>query len=324
MIPLVFTRQRTEGAASLARRNATGRSRDLGGTKIMRSQAWFARSMAAATSTVLLTAGLVAAGTAPATAGKRASSKYLLNQLDRGPEHIRGYDRDKFKHWVDARDADRCNAREEVLIAEAVVSPRVSTGCSLSGGKWRSRYDGVTTRDPSRFDVDHLVALNEAWQSGAWRWSANRREAFANDIGYKFSLIAVSASSNRSKGDREPQDWMPQLKRCAYLKEWVAVKWRWDLRVNGTERNFLRGGLRDCGWPRVAKPARPTIQALIGSSSTGSGGGGGGGACAPGYSPCIPPYPPDLDCSDVNGPIYVTGSDPHGLDADGDGVGCES
>lgn len=47
------------------------------------------------------------------------------------------------------------------------------------------------------------------------------------------------------------------------------------------------------------------------------------GTCAPGYSPCIPPYPPDLDCADVDGPIYVTGSDPHGLDGDGDGVACE-
>jgi endonuclease YncB( thermonuclease family) len=50
---------------------------------------------------------------------------------------------------------------------------------------------------------------------------------------------------------------------------------------------------------------------------------GGGGACAPGYSPCVPPYPPDVDCADVNGPIMVTGSDPHGLDGDGDGVACE-
>ena len=48
-----------------------------------------------------------------------------------------------------------------------------------------------------------------------------------------------------------------------------------------------------------------------------------GSACAPGYSPCVPPYPPDVDCADVNGPIQVTGTDPHGLDADGDGVACE-
>jgi len=48
-----------------------------------------------------------------------------------------------------------------------------------------------------------------------------------------------------------------------------------------------------------------------------------GGGCAPGYQPCVRAYPPDLDCADVNGPVRVTGSDPHGLDADGDGVACE-
>jgi endonuclease YncB( thermonuclease family) len=51
--------------------------------------------------------------------------------------------------------------------------------------------------------------------------------------------------------------------------------------------------------------------------------GGGGGACAPGYSPCVPPFPPDVNCDDVNGPIEVTGSDPHGLDGEGDGIACE-
>lgn len=54
------------------------------------------------------------------------------------------------------------------------------------------------------------------------------------------------------------------------------------------------------------------------------GGGTGGGSCARGYDPCIPPYPPDLDCGNLNGPIAVSGSDPHGLDADGDGSACES
>lgn len=92
--------------------------------------------------------------------------------------------------------------------------------------------------------------------------------------------------------------------------------------------SFLHDGLKACGWPRVAKPGRPNITALIGASNSGAGGGGGGGgsggACEPGYSPCVPPYPPDLDCSDLNGPINVTRSDPHGLDADNDGVACES
>ena len=66
---------------------------------------------------------------------------------------------------------------------------------------------------------------------------------------------------------------------------------------------------RTFGCPKPAPAPQPLV--------------GGGGACAPGYSPCVPPYPPDADCADVDGPIRVTGSDPHGLDADGDGVACE-
>lgn len=65
--------------------------------------------------------------------------------------------------------------------------------------------------------------------------------------------------------------------------------------------------------PAQARPGRP------GTSSSSSGAG-----CDPGYDPCVPPYPPDLDCSDVDGPIRVLGDDPHGFDADGDGTGCDS
>ncbi|WP_432476665.1 thermonuclease family protein [Nocardioides sp. GXQ0305] len=68
-------------------------------------------------------------------------------------------------------------------------------------------------------------------------------------------------------------------------------------------------GHRNLSCPTPAPVARPTKPA--------------GGACAPGYSPCVPPYPPDVDCADVGGPVRVTGTDPHGLDADGDGVACE-
>ena len=68
---------------------------------------------------------------------------------------------------------------------------------------------------------------------------------------------------------------------------------------------------RNLGCPKPA--SAPAPQPLV----------GGGGACAPGYSPCVPPYPPDVDCADLGGPISVTGPDPHGLDADGDGVACE-
>lgn len=74
---------------------------------------------------------------------------------------------------------------------------------------------------------------------------------------------------------------------------------------------------------RGSRPACPTRP--VGFAGTGQQGGQNHGqqGCAPGYSPCVPVYPPDVDCADVNGPVTVTGPDPHALDADGDGTACE-
>jgi micrococcal nuclease len=88
--------------------------------------------------------------------------------------------------------------------------------------------------------------------------------------------------------------------------------------VERQARAAKRGLWGTCGGPHqpLATQAPPATTATPPA--------GGGGGCADGYSPCVPPYPPDVNCDDVNGPITVTGSDPHGLDADGDGVACES
>jgi hypothetical protein len=205
---------------------------------------------------VVMTVIGLAADSASAATSLSVSTRRLLEELPQGREHPAGYSRTRFSDWTDA-DHDGCDTRDEVLIAEAIVKPRIRSGCELRGGEWRSRYDGVTTRDPSSFDIDHMVPLNEAWQSGAWRWSAATRRAYANDLGYGASLIAVSAHSNRSKGDREPQQWMPERPgyACSYVKAWVAVKWRWRLEVNNAERSYLTSVLRSCGWPRVRRPS---------------------------------------------------------------------
>lgn len=77
-----------------------------------------------------------------------------------------GYDRALFPHWIDA-DGDGCDTRREVLIAEAVEPPSIGAGCYLTGGRWLSLYGGIETTDPGTFDLDHVVALAEAWDSGA-------------------------------------------------------------------------------------------------------------------------------------------------------------
>lgn len=158
-----------------------------------------------------------------------------------------GYDRSLFKHWVDA-DGDGCDARREVLIAESTTKVTVGGGCSLSGGTWVSAFDGVSTTDSSSFDVDHFVPLKEAWDSGANEWDSATRQNFANDLGYEMSLIAVSASSNRSKGASDPSEWMPPASsfKCEYVYSWIQVKLRWQLSVDSAEASALRNNWAGC------------------------------------------------------------------------------
>ena len=171
----------------------------------------------------------------------------LLLALTIEPEVTSGYDRDLFRHWIDA-DGDGCNARREVLIAEAIEAPVIGDRCELIGGLWYSAFDGVFTDDDSSFDVDHMVPLKEAWDSGANEWSSERRRAFANDLDLPASLIAVSASSNRSKSDRDPADWLPPLAsyHCQYVEDWVRIKVKWELSVDQSEFAAIRSVLAGC------------------------------------------------------------------------------
>ena len=172
----------------------------------------------------------------------------LILSLTVESEYTVGYDRSLFRHWVD-EDGDGCDTRKEVLIQESVTPVTVGSACSISGGKWVSAYDLQETTDSSTFDVDHMVPLKEAWDSGAWNWSSAARQAFANDLTYAHSLIAVSASSNRSKSDRDPTDWLPTNSeyRCEYTVAWVQVKARWKLSIDSAEKSKLLDLAADCG-----------------------------------------------------------------------------
>ena len=160
-------------------------------------------------------------------------------------DQIGGYSRNLFKHWIDT-DKDGCNTRYEVLIAEAIVKPKVGAGCYLTGGKWRSPYDGKVFTNPTGLDIDHMVPLAEAWRSGAWAWNAAQRMDFANDLEDSRSLLAVTASLNRSKGDRDVATWLPLKAQCNYISNWIAVKWRFDLTVDPVEGEFLQNKITTC------------------------------------------------------------------------------
>ena len=179
----------------------------------------------------------------------------LLGLLVVAEEVPAGYDRDLFRHWID-EDGDGCSARAEVLIAEAQERPSIGDRCALVGGRWWSLYDERTFTNASEIDIDHVVALKEAWDSGAHAWSAARRQAFANELRVPWALIAVSASSNRSKADKDPAQWLPPAAaaRCPYLAAWMAVKVRFALTIDTAERNALRELVIGC--PTTTAPVQ--------------------------------------------------------------------
>ncbi|HYF74610.1 MAG TPA: DUF1524 domain-containing protein, partial [Nocardioides sp.] len=131
---------------------------------------------------VLVAAGLLAVPSAAHAASYSAPLSQAIVDLPAAAESRTGYSRDLFRHWVDA-DGDGCSTRNEVLLAEAEEAPGVGASCALSGGRWYSYYDGVSQTSASALDIDHLVPLAEAWDSGARSWSSATREAFANDLG---------------------------------------------------------------------------------------------------------------------------------------------
>jgi hypothetical protein len=162
-----------------------------------------------------------------------------VNGMKVATEVRTGYARSKFTHWIDA-DSDGCNTRNEVLIAEAVTKPQIGARCALTGGKWISYYDRRTWTDRGRLDIDHMVPLAEAWDSGASKWTAARRKAYANDLGDIRSLVAVTDSVNQSKSDQDVAEWLPTYDRCRYVREWTAVKLRWQLTVDSAEKAEMK------------------------------------------------------------------------------------
>ncbi len=203
----------------------------------------------------------VASSASPArpAAVHRMSTHYLLSHVPVRTAHYGGYLRSKFELWTEHPDG--CNTRYQVLIRDAVVKPQVEAGCYLAHGRWVSPYDGFTTTDPTRMQIDHVVPLAVAWGAGAYRWNANTRMRFANDLGTHYDLIAVSGHSNESKGDAGPSSYLPPRRSfdCRYMTDYTAILWRWHLSINSTDKAFLRRHLANCGWPTVAEPARPRI-----------------------------------------------------------------
>lgn len=197
------------------------------------------------------------AGAAPAPAlGQRIEVRALLSRLPVRAEHNGGYDRDRFRAWIDA-DGDGCDTRAEVLIQESREPVRRTTYCTVISGRWRSVFDGKIYQRASDVDIDHHVPLAEAWGSSARGWPNRRLVRYGNDLGYPRSLNAMTDNLNASKGARDPAGWLPPVRRCRYVVWWMLVKYRWRLSIDRAERRALARILTGrCGDRRVVVPRR--------------------------------------------------------------------
>lgn len=145
--------------------------------------------------------------------------------------------------WADY-DKDRINTRHEVLMYSSVITPTLDCNrnrCMVKSGLWVCPYTGSILNDPSEVDIDHVVPLKNAYESGAKNWDKSRWRAFAND---EDNLLAVLASENRSKSDSGPDKW-PHRDRweseeywCkVYLPLFLSIKQKWGLELINQEAN---------------------------------------------------------------------------------------
>ncbi|MDQ3285072.1 MAG: HNH endonuclease family protein [Actinomycetota bacterium] len=166
------------------------------------------------------------------------------------PGSMSGYSRESFKHWSRANDfgweapQDSCNAREAALIRDG-EGVEVDSGCKVTSGSWYDPYTDQTFTDPSDIDTDHVVALANAWRSGASSWTDEERERYANDPDV---LLSVEDNANQAKGDKGPEAWKPPNEEvwCSYAERWISIKDKYDLSVNPNEKTELEEMLNTC------------------------------------------------------------------------------
>lgn len=273
--------------------------------------------------------------TAPSPTGQQATSSTdapdgtvlvldLLAGIVVENEQGSGYQRSLFDHWVDL-DRDGCDTRAEVLTRDSSsLVQRDPYRCRVVEGDWYSVYDGWEETLPSEIDIDHVVALKEAWDSGAWDWSPTARRLFANDVTDPRTLRAVSDDSNRAKSDKDPSNWLPMSSFvCTYLGDWVSIKVRWNLSMDQSEFGRVRNLLTsECPGLRVPAPTAPPVDVppagsggTVDSVPTNDAGVGGGDVY---FANCAAARAAGAAPLREGEPGYRTG-----LDRDRDGVACE-
>jgi hypothetical protein len=199
----------------------------------------------------LLLAGAATAAPAAPSWLKLARAQ-LPTLLVKPAASMSGYARDRFgPAWQDVDD-NGCDTRDDILrrdLTKVVFS--TGSACVVKTGTLRDPYTGHTihfvrgVQTSLEVQIDHVVALAAAWRTGAARWKAARRLAYAND---RDVLLAVDGPSNSAKGDRDASQWLPPRASydCRYVARQIAIKRKYGLWVTPSERAKMTTVLAGC------------------------------------------------------------------------------
>jgi hypothetical protein len=208
-----------------------------------------------------LAAGFVAF--IPSTVGSASEAPSIQSVLAKIPEKGRapktGYSRAQFgPTWADV-DRNGCDTRNDILTRDltSVVYRERTQECVVLSGVLRDPYSGTLINfvrgnvTSMEVQIDHVVALSNAWQTGAFKLSLAQRTAFAND---RLNLLAVQGRLNSQKGDGDAATWLPPLKsyRCTYVARQVVVKSKYGLWMTKAEKEAITRILSACPnqpWP---------------------------------------------------------------------------
>ena len=209
---------------------------------------------------IALVLSLLVAGISPSQADSVASGLSIIEaQVTKGRAAKTGYTRAQFgPTWADV-DRNGCDTRNDILKRDLTgeVFKEKTRNCVVQSGTLIDPYSGETinfTRGNTssmEVQIDHVVALSNAWQTGAFKLSIKERTAFAND---PMNLLAVKGRLNSQKNDGDAATWLPPLKnyRCDYVARQIAVKIKYKLWFTAPEKEAMVRILKSC--PEKALP----------------------------------------------------------------------
>lgn len=170
----------------------------------------------------------------------------LLEVKGRAPKT--GYSRDQFgKGW--AEDENGCDTRNRILKRD-LINPVENSDCKILSGTLKDPYTGKEInfsrkQNASAVQIDHVVALSDAWQKGAQQFSKEKRIEFAND---PLNLLASDGSANQQKGDSDATSWLPPNKdfRCEYISRQISIKKKYSIWATASEKSAMQNILQNC------------------------------------------------------------------------------